>query len=184
MIWDRVFVWPMPAAAGGSGDRRQRSTGVHGVTRTSGVMAKRQRSKLSRLVSFAIAAYILACVPASSGDLPDLPDTVLYTKLARDCHPVDLTAWDHPTKQVLGQFHVRLFALELCNANRYPIFHVYFEANPMGLADSFFVPFYDAMFKANGRNPMAFVETMSGDVIVMIGNDHGRLKIAYELYRA
>ncbi len=53
----------------------------------------------------------------------------------------------------------------------------------MGLTDSFFVPFYDAMFSASARNPMAFVETTSGNVIVMISNNHGRPLADYEEYK-
>ena len=120
---------------------------------------------------------------AYAGDLPDLPDTFLYKELAHDCRPVDLATWSYPTKQVLGKNHVQLNALELCNSARYPIFHVNFRYDPMGPTDSFFVPFYNAMFSANSHNPMAFVETTSGNVIVMISNDHGRPKASYEQYR-
>jgi hypothetical protein len=76
-----------------------------------------------------------------AADLPDLPDTILYKKQAHDCHPVDLISWNHPTKQVLGKYHVQLFSMELCNSDKYPIFHVKFTYDPMGDTGSFFAPF-------------------------------------------
>jgi hypothetical protein len=39
------------------------------------------------------------------------------------------------------------------------------------------------MFSANSRNPMAFVETTSGNVIVMIADDHGQPEATYEQYK-
>ena len=119
----------------------------------------------------AIAAYTMPT--RSSAALPDLPDTRLYRELAHNCHPVDLTRWNHPTKRVLEKYHVKLDALELCNSDTYPIFHVHFRYDPRtNAADSFFIPFYHDMFGANSRNPMAFVDG-ADDEIVMIGNDHG-----------
>ena len=137
---------------------------------------------LGRMVLLAVVTASLAC-SVCAADLPDLPDTALYQKQAHNCRAVDLTSWNHPTKQVLGQYHVQLVSLELCNADKYPIFHVNFAYDPMGSTASFFLPFYDAMFSANGRNPMAFVETTSGNVIVMLDNDHGRPGPTYEQYK-
>jgi len=39
------------------------------------------------------------------------------------------------------------------------------------------------MFSANSRNPMAFVETTSGNAIVMIDDDHGLPKPTIEQYK-
>ncbi len=137
---------------------------------------------LSRIVALAAVASGLAC-SVRAADLPDLPDTALYKQQAHDCHPVDLLSWNHPTKQVLIKNHVQLFSLELCNADKYPIFHVNFTYDPMGNTGSFFTPFYNAMFSANARNPMAFVETTSGNVVVMINDDHGQPAPTYEQYK-
>ena len=84
-------------------------------------------------------------------------------------------------KQVLTKDHVQLYSLELCNAGKYPIFHVNFKYDPMGLTDSFFLPFYNAMLSANGRNPMAFVDAADNET-VLIGNDRGKLKRYHEQY--
>ena len=158
------------------------AAGVSGRS-SSSIGECRKLGRMGWLVSLAMAA-VAPCVVAYAGDLPNLPDTRLYRELAHDCHSVDLTRWNHPTKQVLRKYHVKLYALELCNTDTYPIFHVDFDFDPMALTDSFFVPFYDAMFTANSRNAMAFVETKSGNAIVMISNDHGRPKAEYELYKS
>ena len=71
----------------------------------------------------------------------------------------------HPTKQVPSQAQVPLDALELCNAGKYPIFHVAFTYDPMTRTDAFFVPFYNAMFSANGHNPLAFVDRASNEIV-------------------
>jgi hypothetical protein len=132
-----------------------------------------------------LLAVVTTGLPYSvrAADLPDLPDTALYKTQAHTCHLVDLISWNHPTKQVLLTYHVQLFSLELCNSDKYPIFHVNFTYDPMGSTSSFFVPFYNAMFSANSRNPMAFVETTSGNAIVMIDDDHGLPKPTIEQYK-
>jgi hypothetical protein len=137
---------------------------------------------LCRTALLAFAAAGLA-YSARSADLPNLPETALYKNRAHNCHPVDLLSWNHPTKQVLLKYHVELFSLELCNADKYPIFHVNFAYDPMGSTSSFFGPFYSAMFNANSHNPMAFVETTSGNVIAMIDDDHGLPAPNYEQYK-
>jgi hypothetical protein len=129
----------------------------------------------------AIAATQTLTFAADAANLPYLQDTVLYKELAHNCRSVDLIGWNHPAKRVLRKYQVQLDALELCNLSRYPIFHVIFKYDPMGNTNSFFAPFYKAMFTANGRNPMAFVEK-SGNVIVMLSNDHGKLKTTFEQY--
>jgi hypothetical protein len=54
---------------------------------------------------------------------------------------------------------VKLDALELCNRAVYPIYHVAFTYDPRSSnTNSFFLPLYDAMLKANGRHPLAFVD--------------------------
>lgn len=131
----------------------------------------------------AIAANASISVAAGLGDLPDLRNTVLYKKLAHNCRTVDLATWNHPTKQVLRKHQVHLRALELCNSDKYPIFHVDFKYDPMGRTGSFFQPFYKDMFIANGRHPMAFVETTSGNAIVMISNKGGKPEASFDLYR-
>lgn len=117
-----------------------------------------------RFVALALVTA-LAGGTALAGDLPDLRHTTLYQTVAHDCHPVDLTTWHHPTKQVLSQAQVPLDALELCNAGKYPIFYVAFTYDPMTLTDAFFVPFYNAMFSANGHNPLAFVDRASNEIV-------------------
>ena len=97
---------------------------------------------MRRVFFLAVSATASVYAVAHAGDLPSLPNTVLYKEVAHDCHTVDLTTWNHPTKQVLTKDHVQLYSLELCNAGKYPIFHVNFKYDPMGLTDSFFLPFY------------------------------------------
>jgi hypothetical protein len=140
--------------------------------------------KVSWLTSLPVAAAVFLCAVGHASDLPTLSSTGLYRTVAHNCHPVDLITWNHPTKDVLIKYQIPLFALELCNSDRYPIFHVNFKYDPMALTDSFFVPFYKAIFSANGRNPMAFVETTSGNVIVVLSNDHGNPRASYEQFRS
>ena len=144
--------------------------------------ADKQGRKRSNLLLLAIAASAWICVAADAGDLPNLSDTILFKELAHNCHPVDLIGWSHPTKQVLKKYQVPLYALEFCNSDKYPIFHVKFKYDPMG-PQYFFAPFYHAMFFANRRNSMAFVEGMPRNVVVMISNDDGKPKVSFEQYK-
>jgi len=130
--------------------------------------------KRSNPILFAIAASVWICVAAKADSLPNLADTILYKKLAHNCRRVDLKAWNHPTKQVLRKYQVPLYAIELCNSDKYPIFHVDLKYDLLGPTDTFFRPFFNAMFDANGRNPMAFVERTSANRIVMISKDYGK----------
>lgn len=125
-----------------------------------------------------------APVPYGSGTdvhFPKLSDTFLYKNLTYDCRTVNLATWKHPTKQVLIRSQVHLDSLELCNADTYPIFHVRFQYDPMALTDSFFVPFYEAMFRANFQWPLAFVDTTDNETII-IRYDNGNITPSFEHY--
>ncbi|MGP8232278.1 MAG: hypothetical protein ACLQL2_06375 [Methylovirgula sp.] len=97
--------------------------------------------------------------PTHAEDLPKLSGTNLYKTIAHGCRPVALTAWTHPTKQVLLRYKVQLDSVELCNDNTYPIYHVRFRNDPTtSNTNFFFIPLYDDMLRANGRYPFAFVD--------------------------
>ena len=115
-------------------------------------------------------------------ELATLAETTLYSEVARSCQFVDLATWNHPTKTVLVTSHVKLISLELCNSRTLPIFHVEFAFDPMGLTDSFFGPFYNAMVTANGNNSMAFVD-VTDSAIVLLRHSPGKTVVTYESYR-
>ena len=102
--------------------------------------------------------------------LPKLTETKLMSHHGSDCKAVDLKTWKHPTRMVLAKNKVPLTRLDLCEGGRFPIFYVTFQYDPMlATTDSFFLPFYGAMWKANGRNPIGFVVTSSNETIELAG---------------
>lgn len=113
-----------------------------------------------------------------------LEDTQLYTKLASDCHDVDLSTWEHPTRLVLEKNGITLSRLQLCNGGRYPIFYVDLPYDPQGQTLDFFMPLYEQMRKANGKWPYAFVAGSDGQVVYISYRDNGTIARDFEFYDA
>ncbi|WP_410210233.1 hypothetical protein [Aquirhabdus sp.] len=79
-----------------------------------------------------------------------LSETRLFTEIAKDCHPVDLKNWSHPTLKILKKYHLKLDALDLCNNDTYPIFYTVLKYDPgVGATNSFYKPFERDMTIAN-----------------------------------
>ena len=142
-----------------------------------------RRLRHVRRVVGLLAGSVLWFGTAQSDTLPKLPETRLMTAHGSDCKEVDLKTWKHPTKAVLAKNKVPLARLDLCDHGRFPVFYVNFQYDPMlDTTDSFFLPFYDAMWKANGRNPMGFVVTSSNETIELADSGKPRPKDLHEQF--
>src|SRR5579871_3659596 len=108
-------------------------------------------SSVSLLVSVLIFAQPAGATPLAGSDL--------YTKIAHDCHSLDLSKWQHPTRTVMENAGVQIIKVELCNGGKYPIFTVGFKYDPQGQTDDYFDPLYANMAQANGFWPYSFVDT-------------------------
>lgn len=92
--------------------------------------------------------------------VPNYADTEL-AKEAKNCHPIDLTTWKHPTRQVLLKYHAKILKVELCNERKYPIFtveaHYSLWTQPnQKQANSFF----NELWLANGKWSFALVDKL------------------------
>lgn len=113
---------------------------------------------------------------------PPLDHTELYSKVASDCHDVDLATWKHPTRTVLENHQIPIDRVQLCNGGHYPIFHVQMPYDPQGQTRDFFVPLYEQMKKANGKWPYAFVDSNDSQVLYISYRDNGTTAMDYEFY--
>jgi hypothetical protein len=118
----------------------------------------------------------------AAAEQPLLKDTELYTKLASDCHDVDLATWKHPTRTVLEKNKVPLERVELCNGGHYPIFHVQFPYDPQGQTKDFFLPLYQEMRKANGKWAYAFVSPNDAQVVYVSYPASDAIDLNYEFF--
>lgn len=114
---------------------------------------------------------------------PELSGTQLFKQRVKNCVDVDLTNWQHPTRQVLVAADVKLKALKLCNNNIYPIFFVDFKYDPQGLTTNYFAPLYQKMKTANGGYAYSFVVLTDELVINISYSKGGAEKIEFEHYR-
>ncbi|WP_237720917.1 hypothetical protein [Pseudomonas asplenii] len=83
---------------------------------------------------------LLLMLPSLAWALPALKDTELYSSKATDCHDVDLTTWQHPTRAVLEKHDIKLERVQLCNAGHYPIFTGQVPYDPTGQTKNVFPP--------------------------------------------
>jgi hypothetical protein len=126
---------------------------------------------------------IFLCQVAEADNVPRLSETNLYKTVAHDCRAVRLATWQHPTKKVLLKNKVRLDALELCNKDVYPIYHVAFRYDPESAnTNDFFLPLYVDMIRANGHHPFAFVDS-SFNWITYIREDHGVVSETSDIFK-
>ncbi|MEN0105262.1 MAG: hypothetical protein AAGC84_02435 [Pseudomonas sp.] len=132
---------------------------------------------MTRLLSLLLLLPALAAATP-----PTLENTELYTKLASDCHDVDLATWQHPTRTVLEHNKVPLERVQLCNGGHYPIFHVQMPYDPQGQTRDFFAPLYEQMRKANGKWPYAFVDSNDAQVLYISYRDNGTTATDFEFY--
>ncbi|OUC16384.1 MAG: hypothetical protein B0A82_01870 [Alkalinema sp. CACIAM 70d] len=102
--------------------------------------------------------------------LPYMPHTKLFPILSKGCERLDLSTWEHPTKDVMIQRGVEIIAVQLCSDRTYPIFYVNFPYDPQGQTKDYFYPLYVAMKSANGNWPFAFV-SMKDQTIIQISTD-------------
>lgn len=102
--------------------------------------------------------------------LPYMPHTKLFPILSKGCERLDLSTWEHPTKDVMIQRGVEIIAVQLCSDRTYPIFYVNFPYDPQGQTKDYFYPLYAAMKSANGNWPFAFV-SMKDQTIIQISTD-------------
>jgi hypothetical protein len=115
----------------------------------------------------------------ASGDVP-IGQTELYTKLARECHDIDLSKWDHPVRSVLARYAVKLSRVQLCNDNMYLIMTVGFKYDPRGETTDYFHELYGAIESALGGRPFSFVDLPDLVVINAAPFDSRNLRISYE----
>ncbi|WP_410210232.1 hypothetical protein [Aquirhabdus sp.] len=94
-----------------------------------------------------------------------LSETRLFTEIAKDCHPVDLKNWSHPTLKVLKKYDLKLDALDLCNNDTYPIFYtvfkydVSFNYEPSLMRNNhYFLPLEYDMARANSWHSYSIVD--------------------------
>lgn len=131
---------------------------------------------------------ILALLLATSSvawarELPRLPQTRLFTSVATGCTDVAPASWQHPVKAVLQQKGVIIERVQLCNAGKYPVFHARFPFDPQGQTEDYFGPLYEAMRKANGGAPYAFVATTDNTVVMVRYGSNGHAQTDFEMYR-
>ena len=109
------------------------------------------------------------------------PIGLLRQRFADDCEVIDLSTWNHPTRDEMdrrAQVHLRWAAL--CDERRYPVFGLDFDHDPRGRTSDFFLPFYDDLLLANGRWPFAIIVPEDGLAIAVSGRGRGDLNIDYE----
>lgn len=131
---------------------------------------------------------ILALLLATSSvawarELPRLPQTRLFTTVATGCSDVGVAGWQHPAKAMLQQKGVIIERVQLCNGGKYPVLHVRLPFDPQGQTEDYFGPLYEAMRKANGGAPFAFVSTTDNTVVTLRYATDGRAQPDYESYR-
>lgn len=131
---------------------------------------------------------ILALLLATSSmawarELPRLPQTRLFSAVAIGCSDVSLASWQHPVKALLAQKGVIIERVQLCNAGKFPVFHVRFPFDPQGQTEDYFGPLYEGMRKANGGEPYAFVSTTDNTIVSVRYGADGRARPDYEMYR-
>lgn len=131
-----------------------------------------------------ILALLLATTSTTwARELPRLPQTRLFTAVATGCSDVNLATWQHPAKALLVQKGVIIERVQLCNAGKYPVFHVRFPFDPQGQTEDYFTPLYAGMRTANGGGPYAFVATTDTTVVTVRYGGDGRAQVDYEMYR-
>jgi hypothetical protein len=139
-----------------------------------------QKNNRSRQI---LAGAMIIFIAVTGGAEADgLANSVLYEKTAKDCRPVDLAQWSHPTRTVLRQAGVVLLGVQLCNDAKYPIFTVKFKYDPEGQTDRYFDPLYVRMGVANGYFPFSFVDEADREIVDVHYSRDRRLKIDYEQY--
>ena len=95
-----------------------------------------------------------------------------------DCKPVDLAGWTHDTKPVLRDHGVTIRALALCHDKTWPVFGVDLPYDPrLGGNDDFFLGFYDAMFRANGKWDFSLADQGFGALVEVRGRGRDSLTI-------
>ena len=124
----------------------------------------------------------LLFLPSLALALPALEETELYTKKVTDCHEVDLSTWQHPIRAVFKKADIKLKRVQLCNADRYPIFTVELTYDPTGQTKSYFEPLYWKIHAANGKWPYAMVATSDNLVLYISYSARNTVVMNYEQY--
>ncbi|AOZ69197.1 hypothetical protein LPB142_07575 [Rhodobacter xanthinilyticus] len=146
----------------------------------------------AELVVDGVRAVPAAATPAPAAD-PWAAEDAQHTELddwiaianmrygAGDCQPLDLASWSHPTRAVMEARGIAIRFVALCRGRTFPVFGVElpYDAHLAG-NDSFFLPFYDAMFRANGKWDFALFSTPDWLFIDVRGR--GRPSLEIELY--
>lgn len=122
-------------------------------------------------------AQIPAAVAAAAAGHAELLG-LTQARYGSDCAPVDLAGWRHDTQPVMRKAGVTLHALVLCRGKSWPVFAVDLPADPrLGGNDGVLLPFYDAMFRANGDWDFTLVDRGFGAIVDVTGRGRASLTV-------
>lgn len=111
----------------------------------------------------------------------NLSDTALFTKIAHDCHTVDLIKWRHPTRDVLQAAEIRIEGVQLCNDGKFPVFTVAPKYDPRTATGDYYHKLYAKLAEANGWWSYALIDTVDNVVVEIKPRKQPRaLDIDYE----
>ncbi len=130
--------------------------------------------------SLILAASALLCVAGPAVGAPRLEATSLYKDMAHGCRTLDLKQWSHPTRGVLEKADVGLRKVELCNEDRYPIFHVAIRYDPNGPNDHYYNKLYAELAAANGYHSFALVDAGWEMIFEVAVKGKKELDVSYE----
>ncbi|NLR74893.1 MULTISPECIES: hypothetical protein [Leeia] len=133
-----------------------------------------------------LMSLLMSGVVLASGynvDPKPLPQTLLYTRLAKGCEEVSLQGWKHPVKGVFEHNRVKLYRVQLCNERKYPVFYVDVPYDPQGQTGDYFWPLYESLRKANGGWPLSLVAVNNNTVIMLTWRKDGVALPEFEFYK-
>lgn len=127
---------------------------------------------------------LIASEASWADKIDSLEKTTLFTSITKDCEPVNLKTWKHPTKEVLSKYKLKLTQLQLCNNKSYPIFYAEFPYDPATKStNSYFLPLETDMARKNGWNSYSIVDTSNKQMInIKVDKSTKTLEEHYDQY--